>query len=134
MNLHGCKYLIICHDIAKIKTLALYLKPLKVKCIVVSNNTRSLAKMMFDHLIEDYFYCDFKNELSILELQQYLSHHHDINASFCLMSQFEQAPKNQQSVMANLHHDFTLFEVNLLTNEITQKRLTKQLKKPFILA
>jgi len=80
-----------------------YLKENNAKIIGTGKNTRNLLRMMYDHLVEDYCYCDFNDELSISQMSVYLKNHHALDGIFIFENMFKEASIQQQKVIKGLH-------------------------------
>ena len=103
-----------------------YLTEKNSKVIGTGENTRNLLRMMYDHLVEDYCYCDFADELSISQMSVYLKNYHALDGVFIFENMFKEASPQKQKIIKSLHKNIYLVD----EPEINNFKISKLKKSP----
>ena len=119
MQLNRKTFLIIDHIPAVTRRFTMSLTSTNSKLVVAGNNTRHLLRMMYDHLIEDYTYCDFNSEISVAELKQYVSTYHHIDGLYLFADYYQQQPSETKQLITSLHK-----QVFLIKSDLSQQIFT----------
>ncbi|GAA61093.1 hypothetical protein P20652_2967 [Pseudoalteromonas sp. BSi20652] len=96
--------------------------------IAAGSNTRQLVRMMFDELIKDYSYCDLENEISVSELINYLTEHHNLQGVLFNSTDYLLASDKQRFIFNSLHENRFLISVDdtgYTVSPITDENLIK---------
>ena len=125
MQLNGKTFLIIDHIPAVTRRFTMSLTNTKTKLVVAGNNTRHLLRMMYDHLIEDYTYCDFNSEISVAELKQYVSTYHHIDGLYIFADYYEQQSAETKQLITSLHKHVFLVKSDLSQQIFTCEALNQ---------
>lgn len=107
-----------------------YLTENNSKVIGTGENTRNLLRMMYDHLVEDYCYCDFSDELSISQMSVYLKNHHNLDGVFIFEKMFYEANTQKQKIIRRLHKNVYLVSENS-HNDFQISKLPKSPEKAY---
>lgn len=108
MQNHGQTFLIIDYIPTITRRFAMSLSQKDQKLVAAGNHTRHLLKMMYDHLVEDYSYCDFTNALSIEELKNYLDSYHNISRVYVFAHFYNALSPSLQQQIQSLHTEVYL--------------------------
>jgi len=85
-----------------------YLSEQNSRVIGTGENTRNLLRMMYDHLVDDYCYCDFNDELSISQMSVYLKNYHTLDGVFIFEDMYQEAGPQKQKIIKGLHENIYL--------------------------
>ena len=107
MQLNGQTFLIIDHIPTITRRFVMSLSQKDLKLVAVSHHTRHLLKMMYDHLIDDYSYCDFNNEL-----KNYLACYHNISRVYIFASFYNSLNPALQAHIQSIHNCIYLVSVD----------------------
>jgi len=88
----------------------------KSTVIGTGDNTRNLLRMMYDHLVKDYCYCDFSDEISASYMSVYLNNYHDFDGVFISHKIFKIANSKKQEIIKGLHKNIYLVDEPSVNN------------------
>lgn len=126
MILYEKKFLLIDNPSFPSRQFCQYLKERKSTLIGTGDNTRNLLRMMYDHLVEDYCYCNFDDEISASHMFVYLNNHHDFDGVFISRKIFKEAGPKEQGIIKGLHKNIYLVD----EPEINNFKISKLKKSP----
>jgi len=116
MILNEKKFLLIDNASFSSRQFCHHLAEKNSKVIGTGENTRNLLRMMYDHLVEDYCYCDFTDEISISQMSVYLKNYHALDGVFICNNMFNEASSQKQKIIRGLHKNIYLVDEPSINN------------------
>ncbi|SFC69690.1 hypothetical protein [Pseudoalteromonas denitrificans] len=116
MLLNGNRFLLIDNPLFSTRQFCYFVTEHKSTIIGTGEDTRKLLKMMYDHLIEDYCYCNFEDELSISQMTDYLDKYHHLSGVFICDDIYLNAKPSIKRVIKSLHNNIYLVNGDSINN------------------